>query len=81
MVVLYVIFQVLLAIASLLLIVLILMHKGSGGGLSDMFGGGFTSSMSSSGVAQRNLNRITFVVTVLWAVFVIALTLMGKWIY
>ncbi len=81
MVIVYVIFQVLLAIASVLLMVLILMHKGSGGGLSDMFGGGFTSSMSSSGVAQRNLNRITFVVTVLWAIFIISINLMTKMMY
>lgn len=32
--------QILLVILSLLLTLLILMHKGKGGGLSDMFGGG-----------------------------------------
>ncbi len=48
--------QVLLAITSLLLILMILLHKGRGGGLSDMFGGGVTSNVASSGVAERNLN-------------------------
>lgn len=34
--------QIILVIFSLLLTLLILMHKGKGGGLSDMFGGGLT---------------------------------------
>ena len=51
--------QVLLALTSLFLTLLILLHKGKGGGLSDMFGGGMSSGAGSSGVAERNLNRIT----------------------
>ena len=51
--------QVVLGITSLLLTLLILLHKGRGGGLSDMFGGGMSSAMGSSGLAERNLNRIT----------------------
>ena len=49
--------QILLVILSLLLTLLILMHKGKGGGLSDMFGGGLTQNAGSSGVAEKNLNR------------------------
>ena len=60
--------QVLLFIISLLLTLLILLHKGRGGGLSDMFGGGVTSTMQSSGVAERNLNRITIILGVVWIV-------------
>ncbi|MEG2578288.1 MAG: preprotein translocase subunit SecG, partial [Glutamicibacter sp.] len=56
-----IILQVLLGITSVLLTLLILLHKGRGGGMSDMFGGGMTSSMGSSGVAERNLNRITII--------------------
>jgi protein translocase SecG subunit len=52
-----IILLVLLGITSLLLTLLILLHKGRGGGMSDMFGGGMTTSMGSSGVAERNLNR------------------------
>ncbi|MET1062270.1 MAG: preprotein translocase subunit SecG, partial [Aeromicrobium sp.] len=52
-------FSVILAISSLLMIVLVLMHKGRGGGLSDMFGGGVSSSLGGSSVAERNLDRIT----------------------
>ncbi|WP_371152148.1 preprotein translocase subunit SecG [Buchananella felis] len=63
--------KVLLVISSLFLILSILLHKGKGGGVSDMFGGGISSSMSSSGVAERNLNRITVVTAVVWVTSII----------
>jgi preprotein translocase subunit SecG len=71
-------FSVVLTLASLLMIVLILMHKGRGGGLSDMFGGGISSSLGGSSVAERNLDRITVGVAVVWAVSIIALGLLLK---
>ena len=70
--------QVLLAITSLLLTLLILLHKGRGGGLSDMFGGGVTSALGSSGVAERNLNRITIILGLVWVVVIIALGLFTR---
>jgi len=70
--------QVLLVLSSFLLIPLVLLHKGRGGGLSDMFGGGITSSAGSSGVAERNLNRITVTVAVVWAVIIILLGLIQR---
>ncbi|UOQ60954.1 preprotein translocase subunit SecG [Leucobacter rhizosphaerae] len=69
---------VILVITSLLLTLFILLHKGRGGGLSDMFGGGVTSSLGSSGVAERNLNRITIVVSLIWVVSIIALGLIAR---
>jgi len=69
---------VLLAITSLLLTLLILLHKGRGGGLSDMFGGGVTSTMSSSGVAERNLNRVTIILGIVWIVVIITLGLFTR---
>jgi preprotein translocase subunit SecG len=69
---------VLLAITSILLTLMILLHKGSGGGVADMFGGGMTSTMSSSGVAQRNLNRITVVLGLVWLVVVVLLGLFTR---
>jgi len=69
---------VLLGITSLLLTLLILLHKGRGGGLSDMFGGGLTSGLSSSGVAERNLNRITVIIGVVWVVTIITLGLITR---
>lgn len=70
--------QVLLAITSLLLTLLILLHKGRGGGLSDMFGGGVTSNVGSSGVAERNLNRITIILGLVWVVVIILLGLFTR---
>lgn len=67
--------QITLIITSLLLIGLILLHKGKGGGLSDMFGGGISTSLGGSSVAEKNLDRITVVLAVLWAASIIALGL------
>ena len=72
------IFSVILAISSVLMIVLVLMHKGRGGGLSDMFGGGVSSSLGGSSVAERNLDRITVGIAVVWVVCIIALGLLLK---
>lgn len=67
-----------LVLTSLLLVLFILLHKGRGGGLSDMFGGGVTSSLGSSGVAERNLNRITIVVSLVWFASIVALGLLAR---
>ncbi|GAB2553405.1 preprotein translocase subunit SecG [Leucobacter ruminantium] len=69
---------VLLVLTSLLLTLFILLHKGRGGGLSDMFGGGVTSSLGSSGVAERNLNRITVVVSLVWVASIVGLGLIAR---
>lgn len=66
----------LLTITSLLMILLILLHKGRGGGLSDMFGGGMSSGLGGSSVAERNLDRITVATGFLWFVSIIAIGLM-----
>ncbi|TXJ05650.1 MAG: preprotein translocase subunit SecG [Aeromicrobium sp.] len=71
-------FSILLAICSVLMIVLVLMHKGRGGGLSDMFGGGVSSSLAGSSVAERNLDRLTVGVAIVWTVCVFALGLLHK---
>lgn len=70
--------QVFLGIISLLLTLLILLHKGRGGGLSDMFGGGVGTTMQSSGVAERNLNRITIILGVVWVAIIIVLGLFQR---
>ncbi|MEV5002307.1 preprotein translocase subunit SecG [Nocardioides sp. LML1-1-1.1] len=67
---------ILLVIASLLLILLVLLHKGRGGGLSDMFGGGVSSSLGGSSIAERNLDRFTIGIGVIWFACVIALGLL-----
>ena len=64
---------VVLIIANLLLILLVLLHRGRGGGLSDLFGGGFSSSLGGSSLAERNLDRFTIAVGLVWAASVIGL--------
>jgi preprotein translocase subunit SecG len=73
-----IVFTLLLVITSLLMIVLILLHKGKGGGLSDMFGGGVSSSLGGSSIAERNLDRITLAIGILWAASIIGLGLIAK---
>ncbi|MER7797836.1 preprotein translocase subunit SecG [Microbacterium sp. NPDC096154] len=72
------ILQVLLGITSLLLTLLILLHKGRGGGLSDMFGGGMSQAIGSSGLAERNLNIITIVLALVWFFSIVGLGLVTK---
>ena len=71
-------FTVLLILTSLLLILLVLLHKGRGGGLSDMFGGGVSSGLGGSSVAERNLDRITIGAGLIWFACIIALGLLLK---
>jgi preprotein translocase subunit SecG len=71
--------QVLLVVSGLLLTLLVLLHKGKGGGLSDMFGGGMSSTMSGSSVAERNLDRFTVALGLVWAATVIGLDLLAKY--
>ncbi|HZA73887.1 MAG TPA: preprotein translocase subunit SecG [Propionibacteriaceae bacterium] len=72
------IFSIILTITSVILALLVLMHKGRGGGLSDLFGGGISSSMGGASVAERNLDRITIIVGVVWLAAIIALGLLYK---
>jgi preprotein translocase subunit SecG len=59
-------------------VLLILLHRGRGGGLSDMFGGGVTSNLGASGVAERNLNRITVILGLVWITSIVVLGLIIK---
>lgn len=67
----------LLLVTSVVLTALVLLHKGKGGGLSSMFGGGVTSSLSGSSVAEKNLDRYTVLVGIVWFVCIIAF---GLWL-
>lgn len=78
MIILNVILITLLTITSLLLTLLILLHKGRGGGLSDMFGGGMSSALGSSGVAERNLNRITIILGLVWFAVIVILGVLAR---
>ena len=76
--ILQVVLQVVLGITSLLLTLMILLHRGRGGGLSDMFGGGVTSNLGASGVAERNLNRITIILALIWVSSIVILGLITR---
>jgi preprotein translocase subunit SecG len=65
--------SVVLIIISLVMILLVLLHKGKGGGLSDLFGGGVSSTLGSSSVVERNLDRITIFFGVLWFIVIVVL--------
>jgi preprotein translocase subunit SecG len=69
-------FQIVLVVTSLLLVLLILLHKGKGGGLSDLFGGGVSSSLGGSSIAERNLDRITIAIVIVWIACIVALGLL-----
>jgi preprotein translocase subunit SecG len=71
-------FSILLAVTSGLLVLLVLLHKGRGGGLSDMFGGGVSTGLGGSSVAERNLDRITVGIGLIWLLCVFALGLLLK---
>ncbi|MDO5079742.1 preprotein translocase subunit SecG [Buchananella hordeovulneris] len=68
----------LLVISSLFLVLTVLLHKGKGGGVSELFGGGVSSAMSSSGVAERNLNRITIAIALVWFVTIVLLGILSR---
>jgi preprotein translocase subunit SecG len=62
---------------SVLLTMLILLHRGKGGGLSSMFGGGVSSSLAGSSVAEKNLDRYTLLVGIIWFACIVGL---GLWL-
>ncbi|MGW1342210.1 preprotein translocase subunit SecG [Kribbella sp. NPDC002412] len=71
-------FSIVVIVCSLILTMLVLLHKGRGGGLSDLFGGGVSSSLGGSSVAERNLDRITIGVGLIWFAAIVALGLLYK---
>ncbi len=68
--------SVVLIITSLLMMLLVLLHKGKGGGLSDLFGGGVSSTLGSSSVVERNLDRLTIFTGIIWFLCIIGLNLL-----
>ena len=72
--------QVVLVLGGLFLTLLILMHKGKGGGMSDMFGGGMSSALGGSSVAERNLDRITIAIALVWVTSIIGLGVLERFL-
>jgi preprotein translocase subunit SecG len=67
--------DILLVATSLLLIMLVLLHRAKGGGLSSLFGGGVQSSLSGSTVVEKNLDRITIFVGLIWVIAILGIGL------
>ncbi len=70
--------SVLLVLTSIGMIVLVLLHRGKGGGLSNMFGGGVSSSLGGSSVVEKNLDRLTIGTAIIWFASVVGLGLLLK---
>jgi preprotein translocase subunit SecG len=70
--------SVILIVTSLFLVALILLHRGKGGGLSNLFGGGVSSSLGGSSVVEKNLDRFTIAVGLVWFASIISLGLLDK---
>jgi len=65
-------------LTSLALILLILLHRGKGGGLSNLFGGGVSSSLGGSSTVERNLDRFTIAAIILWVASIVGQGLLQK---
>lgn len=67
--------EIILVIAAILMSIFVLLHKGKGGGLSSLFGGGVQSNLSGSTVVEKNLDRYTIVMVIIWLACIVALNL------
>lgn len=71
--------SIILLACSVVLAAFILLHKGRGGGLSDLFGGGMSTSMGGTSVAERNLDRLTVIIGLVWLACIIGLLVLYKY--
>ena len=71
--------SLLLIITSVILALFVLLHKSRGGGMSDLFGGGMSTSMGGSSVAERNLDRLTITVGLVWLACIVALLVLYRY--
>ncbi|MGH3429662.1 MAG: preprotein translocase subunit SecG [Mycobacteriales bacterium] len=73
-----VVLTVTLIVTSALVVLFVLLHRGKGGGLSSMFGGGMGSNLTGSSIAEKNLDRFTVAIALIWAASAIGLGLLLK---
>lgn len=71
--------SILLVLTSTALALFVLLHKNRGGGMSDLFGGGMSANMGGSSVAERNLDRLTITIGLLWFACVLGLLVLYRW--
>lgn len=70
--------SIVLIITSIVLSLFVLLHKGRGGGMSDLFGGGMSTSMGGTSMAERNLDRMTIIVGLVWLACILGLLVMDR---
>jgi len=64
------------ALVASMLLILVLLHSGKGGGLSDMFGGGMGAAAQGSTVVEKNLDRLTVVLALIFGFTTLGLGLL-----
>ncbi len=70
--------SVVLILTSVVLALFILLHKSRGGGMSDLFGGGMSTGMGGASVAERNLDRLTVIIGLIWLVSIVGLLVLYR---
>ncbi|MFZ2625954.1 MAG: preprotein translocase subunit SecG [Propionibacterium sp.] len=70
--------SIVLMVLSFVLTAFILLHKSRGGGLSDLFGGGMSTAMSGTSSAERMLDRLTIIISVLWLACILGLLVLQR---
>jgi preprotein translocase subunit SecG len=70
--------SVVLILTSVVLALFVLLHKSRGGGMSDLFGGGMSTGMGGTSVAERNLDRLTVIIGVVWLASIIGLLVLYR---
>ncbi|MDU0477757.1 preprotein translocase subunit SecG [Staphylococcus chromogenes] len=71
--------QIVLVVAAIIMTILVLLHKGKGGGLSSLFGGGMQSNLAGSTVVEKNLDRFTIITAIIWIACIIGLNLIQSY--
>ncbi len=71
--------SVVLILTSAVLALFILLHKSRGGGMSDLFGGGMSTGMGGTSVAERNLDRLTITVGLVWLASIVGLLVLYRY--
>ena len=70
--------SIVLILTSITLALFILLHKSRGGGMSDLFGGGMSTGMGGTSVAERNLDRLTITVGLVWLAAILGLLVLYR---
>ncbi len=71
-----IIFLILLIASGIGLIVFIMLHSGKGTGISDMIASAVYSSQTGTSIVEKNLDRITIICVIVFAISLVALMLL-----